>query len=70
MMTRKHFEAIAEAVADVRYDHECNDRITSNRYLARMIDLAISNLVGNLSDLCQRDNPNFDREKFLKACGQ
>ena len=70
MMTRKHFEAIAEAVADVRYDNEFNDRITSNRYLARMIDLSISNLVGNLSDLCKRDNPNFDREKFLKACGQ
>jgi hypothetical protein len=83
MMTKKHFEAIAEAVASVR-EHPAgsitaslrfgigigeNDRI-SDRHLVKMIDLVIWDLVSGLADVCEGENENFDRDKFYAACAK
>lgn len=57
MMTRKDFEAIAEAIAkeaDLARD-------PSNFFQTRMVASAVA---GALS----ASNPRFDREKFMEAC--
>lgn len=52
MMSRKHFREIAEILNS----------------LVSLSDYQKSFLVTQFSGLCERDNPNFDREKFKEAC--
>jgi hypothetical protein len=52
-MTRRHFEALAEIVADLTDDQG-------------MIDAG--SLALKLAVLCQRENHRFDRERFIAAC--
>ena len=67
-MTRQHFQAIADSVAEevelIRTMRtECNNDAS---------DIALdhmSNVVMNLSRELRRFNPAFDRERFEKACG-
>ena len=54
MMTRQHFKAIAAAMAAVK--PTCNTAQWDKHVLA-------------LADMCARENPRFDRDKFLVACG-
>lgn len=59
-MTKKHFEAIAEIVANIPggFDHIAgNDTKNARKALAN-----------ELADYFQRENARFDRAKFLKAC--
>lgn len=58
-MTRKNFEAIAASVQDVR--EQCSD--------APETTWAINEIASNLADTCAAENPNFDRERFMAACG-
>jgi hypothetical protein len=52
-MTRKDFQALADMLKGA----EClND--TQRHYLAC-----------KLADLCQEQNPRFDRKRFVAACG-
>ena len=53
MLTKKDYEAIARIV-NVLVDNENN----SNR----------DDLVEHLSDYFEKDNPNFDKDLFHKAC--
>lgn len=55
-MTRKHFNAIAAALAPhcPTFDDDG---------LARFLDL-----VDSVADACQYANPNFDRDRFRLAC--
>ena len=57
-MTRKHFEGIAQAI---------NDEIRP--YDSRAIQSTVYNIIDNIADYCQSQNLNFDRERFLEACG-
>lgn len=57
-MTRKHFEAIAAILAE-QHDHDPN----SNDYLV------IYDTATDLASYFATENPNFDRRRFLKACG-
>lgn len=54
-MSRKHFEALAAALSASahRFDSE-HDRVVAAETVA---------------DTCAHFNPNFDRARFLKACG-
>ncbi len=61
IFTRLHYQTIAETVAETRRTY-----IAVRAYSA--LDGAEC-LVRNLCATFLRDNPNFDREKFLKACG-
>ena len=53
-MTRKDYIAIA-AVFKVRKDRDNADALREIAY--------------DLADVFKRDNPNFDRARFLAACG-
>jgi len=75
MMTRKHFQAIAKIFASHRSleraiavrKGNCDDRLGVERSLGRSD--AIADLTHAFAEFCADSNPNFDREKFLKACG-
>jgi hypothetical protein len=55
-MTRKHFEAIAEAVAESQTFTSCEAE--GQRF--RLADA--------LADVCAAENGRFDRGRFLRAC--
>ena len=64
MLTRKHFEAIAEAIADIQYNH--ND--SHDMYVRGLTEMRHA-IAHNLADYCEGNNSRFDRRKFIKACG-
>jgi hypothetical protein len=53
-MTRKDFEAIAHALKNIPFT-DPQDRVIVACRLAE--------------DVCAPSNPNFNRNRFLKACG-
>lgn len=57
-MTRKDYILIAEALKVSRLRAEREDIALGNDYAAKAI-----------ADALGRDNPRFDRERFLKAAG-
>ncbi len=59
-MTRKHFEALAQMVLDHNKQVE-EDNTSDVPFTARHMEV--------LANFCQNQNPNFDRDRFLKACG-
>ena len=52
-MTRKHFEQMAASV----------EKLTHTHYDAAY-DMAT-----DLANVCEKDNPRFDRDRFFVACG-
>lgn len=56
-MTKKHFKAIAEII---------KENATKEKVAAR---LTCADVAYDLCRYFQQENPRFDREKFLKACG-
>jgi hypothetical protein len=58
-MSKRHFEAIAAVIAGDLASHRHND---SAYY-------AIRNVALSMADLFRRENPRFDRVRFLRACG-
>lgn len=68
-MTRKHFEAIAKEIALSFAQSSLLYRqgaITIGEKVER--DLALTGLYRHLSTTFQSFNPNFDAERFRKAC--
>jgi len=57
-MTKKDYEAIAKAVAEVIATCEIDSAEST----------AVEYLATKLADVCQADNARFDRERFLTAC--
>lgn len=55
-MTRKHFEAIAKMLRAAREDME----------MARGKHMLLCYM---FADWLRGENPNFDKARFLKACG-
>jgi hypothetical protein len=51
-MTRKHFELIAQTLADADLD-----------------PFALASVAQDFAEAFVQVNPNFDRTKFLRACG-
>lgn len=60
MMTRKHYIALAALIKDLGETLSMPDQAA---------DIAFADYVTDLSDLFAKDNPNFDRARFLTACG-
>lgn len=58
MFTRQHYKAIAEIVKQ-------NEGTVNNI----MVYIKRQRLCDDLADYFAADNPRFDREKFLEACG-
>ena len=64
MLTRKHFKAIATIISHGHYGYGACD---ADYYNAGLFDA--SNIIANdLAEYFKKDNSNFNREKFLKAC--
>tara|TARA_R100000541_G_scaffold44651_1_gene51733 strand:+ start:687 stop:905 length:219 start_codon:yes stop_codon:yes gene_type:complete len=59
-LSRKHFEAIADGIKNLM---DCNyaDLEFDNQPFINFVD--------DMCYMCRKDNPNFDRDKFIKACG-
>ena len=62
-MTKKHFEAIATIIKQTG-EYES----MGVEYSAGFHD-ALSDVAGSLASEFARENPRFDRHKFLTACG-
>ena len=54
-MTKKHYEAIAAIIKRQMKFTDCPGEI--------------ENVAANLAIFLRTQNPKFDRDKFLKACG-
>jgi hypothetical protein len=63
-MTRKDYIAIAKTIADER-----PYILRENKLLDREVSATLDSVAMNLAEMLQRDNPRFDRDKFLTACG-
>lgn len=68
MMTRKNFEAIAAIVksnipnAGTGTGYMFDENAAGQTYAAE-------NIADELADYFATENPNFNRQRFLKACG-
>jgi hypothetical protein len=56
-MTRKHFEAIAKALANYNVESQASQAET------------VASIANALAREFKQDNPRFKKELFLKACG-
>ena len=63
-MTKKHYEAIAGIIKDL---HSMNSELHENGRGYRKD--ALKAVSSELSDYFQTDNKNFNRARFLEACG-
>lgn len=54
-MSKKHYEAFASAISDVMWE-EHSDPVT------------VARIVAALAQVCERDNPRFDKIRFVTAC--
>ena len=64
-MTRKDYILIAEALKAAmlpRLKHHTDDR-------SLVFNCGVESAAIRVCDTLARDNPRFDRERFLKACG-
>ena len=60
MFTKQHYKAIAEIIKDEK------DNWGSN---PTQVHIAIAEIAKDLAAYFAKDNPHFDRQKFLAACG-
>jgi hypothetical protein len=59
MMTRKNFQALADGIQEVRASLDCDPAYTD----------AINAVAERIATICKADNSNFNRQRFLDACG-
>ena len=62
-MTRQHFVAIAAVLLS-----EKPPRVAGDRWSDGARD-EWSTIVLNMASMCAKQNPRFDRDRFLSACG-
>lgn len=68
MLTRKHFELIAEAIRVERpTDAQRYYRRNASRQLAQVRDETCNAIAENLAANLAMTNPSFDRERFIQA---
>lgn len=60
MLTRKHFQRMADVVVYTR-------KLGSEGHPVREETLRV--VARELADMCRAENPAFDRARFLAACG-
>lgn len=66
-MTRKDYELIADAIKDELGEYADVPGMGIDNSNERS---AIVSTARAIADRLGEDNPNFDRERFLSACGQ
>jgi hypothetical protein len=65
MLTRKHYKLIAKALNNVKPYN--NETLKTNNYNRECQSLFLD-VIDSLSDELIKDNSNFKKERFLKAC--
>lgn len=65
MMTKKHYKQAAETIKQVKRHQVQSD--TPATILTR--NVVCADIANGLADMFEQDNPKFDRDLFLKACG-
>ena len=68
-MSRKHFEAIAATLRDARITPTDSEISPFDEGFNEGSLAASSKIARGLADYFATENPNFDRQRFLKACG-
>lgn len=66
-MTRKHFQAIADALRDSKPEPETDDPNVTIIYGAAYFQWRLT--ISNVARACAQFNPAFDRDRFLTAYG-
>ena len=62
MTSKKDYVAIAKVINNHLFDDVRDDK----RLLSNMV---IASVVSELCNYFEKDNPNFDRGRFISACG-
>jgi hypothetical protein len=68
-MTRKHFNAIARALADVAQRGQLAAEVLKDPEARQVWQAAHQFTAEVLAAELRAFNPNFDRARFLRACG-
>ena len=70
-MTRKDYEAIAAALNYQRKNQKQQMMLSSGQCSAEhgFSIYVVDAVARDIADIMARDNPRFDRTRFLKACG-
>jgi len=63
-MTRKHYQAFAQIIKDER---EALKLLDPNMVAVANVSTFI--MANKMATIFAHDNPQFDRERFFKACG-
>ena len=61
MLTRKHFNAIAQTIKETAGDCE-------NSEISIAVNAVRAYIALDIASICAADNPNFNRDRFLIAC--
>lgn len=67
MMTKKQFQAVADLFNDAMEDMTDYSHMDTGYIVGRAA--GIEAMAQDMADYFQKENPRFDREKFLDACG-
>ena len=67
-MTKKDYIKFAKMIAEQRNDAWRNLQDDSPTYTAGRLQ-ATKEIAHNMAAIFAEDNPNFDRDRFLKTCG-
>ena len=62
-LSRKHYEAVAGIIFDAVAVEDHDDKVWNGR------QDAIHEIASTVAGYFASDNPAFDRQRFLKACG-
>lgn len=65
--TRQHFEAIANIIKDNDWSKLGQTSQSDER--AQAAHQVLRNVADDLADLFKQDNAQFDKARFMKACG-
>lgn len=67
MLTRRHFVAIANVVAESRQAARGSEALETDGSLWA-VEVAYEELAERMADMLAKENRNFKREVFLSAC--
>ena len=65
-MTRKDYEALA---SNIRHAHQFVGNVAITKGKQEIARATMSVFVENVTQYLAADNPRFNRDKFLEACG-